>query len=90
MRRAWMLVASFSSWTASRALPQARPASARVRTAAALVSASGVGVNPASSASAAKTRASWAGRAGKLMTAGYRAASAGRMRSSSGPAFPPA
>ena len=67
----WCTVAWFSIATASRAFPDGRPPSARVRTAAALALADVVSRSPASSARTAKTTASCAG-AGKTTHGGGR------------------
>jgi hypothetical protein len=61
IRWAWLAVAWVRSWTASRALPEGRAASAWARTAAAVAVASGVRVNPASAARVVRTAVSWAG-----------------------------
>ena len=59
-RRAWLMVAWVSTWTARRALPVVWPFSASARTVAALLVASGVRVRPASAARAWRMAVSWA------------------------------
>jgi hypothetical protein len=61
IRRAWLAVASFSSRTASRALPGPWPSSARASAAAALRAAVSVRVKPASPARVAKMAVSCPG-----------------------------